>query len=526
MDTDTEIREYESKDQAELRRFYCDMENKKRTSRVLHTLRQRSSAKRTWQAGLVAELLLWSAGLSIFCFKMIGQENDAELDRNCQQMADELATIRKSEKSNVWVMTKQGHIIGSVAFKYESGEGIIGFLRGIDPQTRLLLLKNAFRFGRANNITVVSKWKDDMKWSESNFNFTLRTTIRSLDQFPMHCLFSPTALDHDLSYVDKTYYSNQQQYQQHYLPLLSNSDEKHQNEKHQTSVQTIVLNKTIGLVTSVSRLDLRNIGLFVLPTQVALLTRLTILDLSHNKLVKLPSNIDQLRNLKHLNLSYNNITHLPASIYSLTKLTHFDVSYNPITRISANIARLHCLNFLDLSSTNISSIPAELLNLFMTVIKTDHCPRLLDQSMELQQRTTHNPLGLVEICARQIIQPILYDIMAKKKKRRELKEMQKQRYKIFQQLPNHIIYYLSRPKACSSCGGPYFQSFVVRYRIVQRQDESWIPVEYRLCSAHWNTERERVLSLFSEIPTSSLPSSKEPCHLKLVPSNSIDFDNM
>lgn len=270
----------------------------------------------------------------------------------------------------------------------------------------------------------------------------------------------------------------------------------------------------------------RNIGLFVLPTQVALLTRLTILDLSHNKLVKLPSNIDQLRNLKQLNLSHNNINTLPASLYSLTKLTHFDTSYNPISQVSANIARLHNLNFLDLSNTDISSIPAELLNLSMTVIKTDQCPRLLDQSMELQQKTMHQPLSLVETCARQIIQPILYDLMAKKKKKRELKELQKKRYKSFQQLPNHMICYLSRPKACSSCGGPYFQSFVVRYRIVQRQDESWIPVEYRLCSAHWNTEKDRILSLFSDIPTSSLPPSTEPCQLKLIPSNSLLFDEI
>ncbi|EPB92515.1 hypothetical protein HMPREF1544_00528 [Mucor circinelloides 1006PhL] len=358
-------------------------------------------------------------------------------------------------------------------------------------------------------------------------HFTLRT-IRSLDHFPMHCLFSPTALDHDLSYVDKTYYQQHQQQHQQQPSLLAQGDIKSstaaitsQSDKQQSTVQSIVLNKTIGLVTSVSRLDLRNVGLFALPTQVALLTRLTMLDLSHNKLVKLPSNIDQLRHLKQLNLSHNSISHLPASIYSLTKLTHFDMSFNPITRVSANMARLHHLNYLDLSNTDISSIPAELLNLSMTIIKTDHCPQLLDRSIELEQKTAHNPLSLIEICARQIIQPILYDLMAKKKKKRELRELQKQRYKSFQKLPSHMICYLSRPKACSSCGGPYFQSFVVRYRIVQRQDESWIPVEYRLCSAHWNTEKDRILSLFSDIPLSSLPPSTEPCQLKLIPSNAM-----
>jgi hypothetical protein len=72
----------------------------------------------------------------------------------------------------------------------------------------------------------------------------------------MHCLFSPTTLDNDLSYVDKTYYSNQQQQQQSYLPLFSSLDAKTLNEKQQPNVQAIVLNKTIGLVTSISRLDL------------------------------------------------------------------------------------------------------------------------------------------------------------------------------------------------------------------------------------------------------------------------------
>jgi len=75
----------------------------------------------------------------------------------------------------------------------------------------------------------------------------------------MHCLFSPTALDHDLSYVDKTYYHHQQPS----LPL--HGDVKSaaaaaamslQNDKQQSNVQSIVLNKTIGLVASVSRLDL------------------------------------------------------------------------------------------------------------------------------------------------------------------------------------------------------------------------------------------------------------------------------
>jgi Leucine-rich repeat (LRR) protein len=225
--------------------------------------------------------------------------------------------------------------------------------------------------------------------------------------------------------------------------------------------------------------------------------------------------MDQLRHLKHLNLSHNNLHHLPSSIFSLIKLNHLDASFNPLSRVSANAARLIHLKYLDLSNTDILSIPAELLTLSMTTIKTENCTRLEDQSFEIDQHLKHNPLSLRETCARQLIQPILYGIMTGKQSKRN-KRLQKQRQLEFQLLPRHLVGYLSRPKACSSCGGPYYDSYVVRYRIVQRQDESWVPVEYRLCSAHWNTEKERLLTLFSEAPHTSLPPTTEPCHLKLV----------
>jgi hypothetical protein len=81
-------------------------------------------------------------------------------------------------------------------------------------------------------------------------NFTIRTLTRSIDHYPMHHLFSPTALDHDLTYVDKTYYNASQN-------LASNSITKPTNEKQSgLGVQAIVLNRTISLVTSISRLDL------------------------------------------------------------------------------------------------------------------------------------------------------------------------------------------------------------------------------------------------------------------------------
>ncbi|KAG1592986.1 hypothetical protein G6F46_006762 [Rhizopus delemar] len=260
-----------------------------------------------------------------------------------------------------------------------------------------------------------------------------------------------------------------------------------------------------------SCLDLRNMDLLSLPIQISLFTKLTVLDLSHNKLREIPSTIEQLTNLKHLDLSHNRFIYLPPGLCRLTQLIHLDISYNPLQTVSANMSRLMNLSLLDLSHTNIQFIPAELLDLSMTTIRTEHCPNLLDA--EIESDSIYDLPSLFELCARQIMQPILYQLMTKKKKSRKLKKA----IDIIQrQCPPHILEYLSAPRGCSSCGGPYFENHLIRYRLVQRQDESWIPVEYKLCSAHWNTENQRILDMFSFKPRLALPKSKQPCLLELV----------
>ncbi|KAI8097946.1 uncharacterized protein B0P05DRAFT_522688 [Gilbertella persicaria] len=188
---DAKIREYTTADHQRFKQFYLSMENKKKQGQVLHALRQRASAKRVWHAGLVgilgihlsqfmqsisikntlflvSELLLWSAGVGIVWYRWISQEYEARLANICEHMATELNGIQKNEKSCAWVMEKDDQIIGTVALKYEGGtEGKIGYLTGLDPQIRLKLVQNAIRFGRTNKIDVISKWQDDLKWSES-----------------------------------------------------------------------------------------------------------------------------------------------------------------------------------------------------------------------------------------------------------------------------------------------------------------------------------------------------------------------
>jgi hypothetical protein len=191
----TEIREYTSQDQLKFKKFYITIESKKKKTRVLHALQKSQSAKRTWQAGLVSilglhfshllkaklslvlstiptilvELFLWSAGVGFVWYKWISKEYESKVQQATENMAKELANIQNIPKSNAWIMVNEDdEIVGTVALKYENGEGKLGYLTGEESRNRLLLVQNAIRFGRTNNIQVISKWgHEDSKWSES-----------------------------------------------------------------------------------------------------------------------------------------------------------------------------------------------------------------------------------------------------------------------------------------------------------------------------------------------------------------------
>ncbi|KAI9280449.1 hypothetical protein BY458DRAFT_470045 [Sporodiniella umbellata] len=324
-------------------------------------------------------------------------------------------------------------------------------------------------------------------------HFTIRSLSRSIEQFPMHHLFSPTALDKDLHYIDKTYY---------------------EEDNKALSMTELKSDLTHDLLSRSTRsfADLHNVGLLSVPSQLSFFTQLTVLDLSRNKLREMPACIEQLTNLRHLDVSYNQFVQLPTILCRLVQLVHLDISHNPLQHITANVSRLQKLSLLDLSYTDIQFIPAELLDLAMTTIRTEHCERLLNENQPTRDDAWTIP-SLFELCAREMMQPILQELIGKKKKSRKLKEaiglIQKR-------CPPHIREYLSSPRGCSSCGGPYFETCLVRHRLVQKQDESWIPVEYKLCSAHWGDENQRLLDMFSFKPRLALPKTKQPCLLELI----------
>lgn len=189
----TEIREYNSQDQEKFKKYYIASETKKKKTSALHALQKSQSAKRTWQAGLVGilglqfseltkassvlstmptvlvELILWSAGVGFFWYKLLCKEYENKVRQATDDIVKELADIQSNTKSNAWIMVNDAdEIIGTAALKYEKGEGKLGYLTGEESRNRLLLVQNAIRFGRTNKIQVISKWgHEDSKWSES-----------------------------------------------------------------------------------------------------------------------------------------------------------------------------------------------------------------------------------------------------------------------------------------------------------------------------------------------------------------------
>ncbi|KAI8393847.1 uncharacterized protein BYT42DRAFT_596508 [Radiomyces spectabilis] len=246
--------------------------------------------------------------------------------------------------------------------------------------------------------------------------------------------------------------------------------------------------------------------------QIACLSRLTYLDLSHNQLETLPPTIKQLKRLRHLDLSHNRIRHIPESLQALTKLTDLNLSNNPIDYVPSSIARLIGLITLDLSYTKIEGVPAELMQLSLPTLRTQHCDNMERKIQGFRYSVRHNPPSLLETCARRLIAPLLLDA-ARRKKRKRNEVLAGSLKKLTDDLPTHLFVRISAFSQCSFCGGPYFELPILRYRIMRRQDDSWVLIEYRLCSAHWADEKGRLLALFAEQPVGSLTAKQLPVEL-------------
>ncbi|KAI8880891.1 L domain-like protein [Backusella circina FSU 941] len=232
------------------------------------------------------------------------------------------------------------------------------------------------------------------------------------------------------------------------------------------------LSPNIGLLTMIRKLDLSNNHLNEIPESIGYLQNLQVLFLAKNQLTSLPDTIGYLSNLAELDLAHNQLRSITPCIGYLDKLKILAVEYNFISQLPPQIGSLKGLMALDLAMNPLKVLPSEVSQLpFLRRIKLDGCPLESNITYSLVNCTP----SLVELCARAVIQ---------------------NKIPIQNSVPENLRSYIGSANACSSCRGPYFESYVLRGGFIKKS-ESDIPVEYRLCSAHWTDQNDRILNMFS-----------------------------
>ncbi|MBE9032000.1 leucine-rich repeat domain-containing protein, partial [filamentous cyanobacterium LEGE 11480] len=153
------------------------------------------------------------------------------------------------------------------------------------------------------------------------------------------------------------------------------------------------LPESIGQLTNLTSLDLRDNQLVSLPESIGQLTNLTSLDLRDNQLVSLPESIGQLTRLKSLLLSGNPITNLPDSVSQLDKFTSLNLSFTGLQEVPKWIADLTNLTSLDLSNNYLTSLPesiVQLRNLISLDLSSNCFEEFPDQIARLKSLTSLN----------------------------------------------------------------------------------------------------------------------------------------
>ncbi|ORZ11228.1 hypothetical protein BCR42DRAFT_421793 [Absidia repens] len=261
----------------------------------------------------------------------------------------------------------------------------------------------------------------------------------------------------------------------------------------------IHLSPNIGLLTSIRKLNLCNNMLIELPDSIGQLQQLEVLLLSKNKLQHLPDSIQHLPRLTELDLSYNQLSHLP-SLGHLTSLCTLLLSHNNLTRLPSDLIGMKRLVTMDLTNNPLPVLPAEITRLSnLRRLRLDHCHKLLslNEHVQMEVDLTHDPPSLKEICARKAL-VLLSSSSNVNNNNSKLVNTARQHSVTttkLERLTGHLIPYLASANTCSSCHGPYFESHVIRRRLIEKND-LWIPLEYTLCSAHWSDEKDRLLNMF------------------------------
>ncbi|GAN09927.1 leucine-rich repeat-containing protein 58-like [Mucor ambiguus] len=350
--------------------------------------------------------------------------------------------------------------------------------------------------------------------SMTSLDSTVTITNRKFHERPDSGYMSPSydesmQLANDLEYIDSTYYSSMTS---EYCYSSTDDDtpykyvgesteaSAHQGGRHVISFTDVMLSspdKTLqevylpcrsiyklspnmAMLTMIRKLDLSSNYLTELPESIGYMQNLEALSVAKNRIKALPDTIGYLSNLSELDVSYNELEHVTPCIGYLEKLKTLSLAYNQITHLPTDVSGLVGLISLDLTRNPLRVLPAEISKLpFLRRMRLEECPFNSDMAYPLR----HNAPSLVEICARTVI-------------RKQIKIDQ------HPYLPQHMIEYIKSAKSCTSCHGPYYESYVLRGRLMEKTDVH-IPLEYTLCSAHWSDADDRILGMFSAQPDTS-----------------------
>jgi Leucine-rich repeat (LRR) protein len=144
----------------------------------------------------------------------------------------------------------------------------------------------------------------------------------------------------------------------------------------------------IGNLTKLEHLIVNMNKLFFLPDSVRELKNLKVLHLYNNNFTKLPEVIKDLTNLETLDFGFTLITKVPDWIGNLSLLKDLAFPYAPVEQFSKSAGQLKKLERLDLSHTKLASLPPCLLkmeNLFKLTINPSLCPAATDLPPHLKK---------------------------------------------------------------------------------------------------------------------------------------------